>query len=39
MEIHWTYGELVEATYNHDFQFLEEGEEAGDYNLKKPIQE
>ena len=39
LEAHWAYGDLVEATYNHDFKFLENGEEAEGHDLKKPIDE
>jgi len=39
MESHWAYGDLIEATYNHDFKFLNEGEEAENYDLKKAIDE
>ncbi|BES64416.1 hypothetical protein SANA_08550 [Gottschalkiaceae bacterium SANA] len=39
METHWAYGDLIEATYNHDFKFLTNGEEAENYDLEKPIDE
>ena len=39
LEEHWAYGDLIEATYSHDFRFTDEGEEAESHDLKKPIQE